>query len=729
MLVVVAAAVVGWPSMLPQCFPTSLSTRFMGQTGTVKHSAVAPGASPSSWTVTCAHGVLIRGGTFSGAKLHGACDGVRLYSSDFGTRTVTLLPGHTVVEMICAHLNTASWTYASSTRRNELDTGSAKLEADVLVVGSGLGGHAASTAVKVYGKGAATHVMVSPGTSTTAKSTGVLWFPLNHTYAELEEAVGFNETNRKHVEAYLRLGNESHAFWDNLLDLQPYPAPDYTQYSTGAKFGNTFQPAACGTLSPNGTCGAATLLSLNQEQSLTFESGTVTGLELTRSGFRVLLANTTAKLVRAVIFANGGSGRFNGFAADRILAEPENTGVHLAVAGELGLSVNSNRNLSWGLEFEQAGPQLAWEERWFSFGCAPAGVVGYAKCGDYNARTLSWPDHTPRNATVVNVSECSALSASYAYWESAYTVFLNATPSVIDAARCSAPGFRLATGMIDGKDGFVTDPETMAANLSGIYAAGTAGSYGLGNTYFGPGATLGWALHSGRLAGKAAAEHVAAMKLLDDDADKAVKAKGKRPVIIRSFRWGVWLLFVAVTFHVAFTAALSVDARTMERWTRFLGYAHYVLAPTAAAVVLWAAWRAYGQKKEDRLMLQIDSKKSKAHASLGRVLAWLLVLQVVMGITALVLNRCKKRSVVFAWAHRLLGWYVLIAVAGLYWTSIEAAGLHDDGVSKAEHDGQAMAYSWAVITLIVFSIAVTVKSVFCPAQRRKTADYLYVYLN
>ena len=71
----------------------------------------------------------------------------------------------------------------------------------------------------------------------------------------------------------------------------------------------------------------------------------------------------------------------------------------------------------------------------------------------------------------------------------------------------------------------------------------------------------------------------------------------------------------------------------------------------------------------------------------------------------------------------------LVAAAGLYWTSIEAAGLHDDGVSKAEHEGQAAAYSWALIILIVFSIVVTAASVLCPNRGAKPLEYFYVYLN
>ena len=44
-----------------------------------------------------------------------------------------------------------------------------------------------------------------------------------------------------------------------------------------------------------------------------------------------------------------------------------------------------------------------------------------------------------------------------------------------------------------------------------------------------------------------------------EEAAKKVNPKGKRPIIIRSFRAAVWLLLAAVAFHVAFSAALSVS--------------------------------------------------------------------------------------------------------------------------------------------------------------------------
>jgi hypothetical protein len=720
MLSLTLVTALGWPSMYPQCFPPSLTARFMGQAGEEGHSILTPGPA-NMWTARCSHGVLMRGGTFPGAERHGGCDGVRRYRAEFGTRTVTLLPGYSTVEIVCAHLETRAWTYASSTGRNELAGDAPAVDVDVLVVGTGLGGHAAAASVVHYGEGAASHVMVSPGSSTTARSTGVVWFPLNHTFAELQEASGFDQVASAHIHAYLADGPDSYTFWKPKLDLQQYTAPDYTEYSTGPKHNNTFQAGACSLT--NASCGAVTLLNLSQTHALSSEIGTVSGIQQSRRGFRVQLASGAFKNVRAVVFANGGSGRFNGFTVDRILAGSENTGVHMTAASQLGLSINPNRNLSWGLEFEFNGS--AWSERWFSFGCAPAGVENYAKCGDYNTRTLSWPDHTPRHSTVADVTNCT--SASFTHWKAffdAYVSHLNITAATLDFLSCSGEtDHRLATGMIDGKDGFLTLPATMeSVNLGGVYAAGTAGAYGLGNTYFGPGATLGWALHSGRLAGKAAAARVASQKKQEAaDAKRRVNPKGKKPTLIRRFRWGVWLLLVAVAAHVAFSAT---------RWS-WAGFAHYVLAPIAVIVILWAAWSAHGQRKRNRIMKLIDSDKSRMHAAAGRITAIMLIVQVALGVTALILNRYGTRKAWFSWIHRLTGWYLLFVAGGLYWTSLEADPLHDDGVSKKEHEGQAAAFSYLTIGLFVFALAMLLAG-FCPARRSKpqpVTDFRYVLLN
>ena len=692
----------------------------MGQTGKENHGMLVSGGA-GKWTASCPHsgdGVLVRGGTFLGSVQHGGCSATRRMRDNFGTRVITLLPGWQTVELLCAHNNRAHWSYASSTGLNEMDSEQTTTDADVLVVGAGLGGHAAAVSISVHDESGTTQAMYTPsGGSTTSRSTGVVWFPLNHTLDELMQASGAGEASEDHLQKYIELGTESKTFWESRLQLGVYRnpftnalSPDYTQYSSGGKRGNSFQHVPCLTQPTGDECGSQTLQYMEAtylDDGTVKEGYNVVGLTLARTGFRARYTYNNQELhstFRAVIFANGGSGRFSGFADDRILASAENTGIHMRVANAMGMTLNSNRNLSWGLEFQQTGPGGNWTEKWFSFGCAPDGVAGYKKCGDYNTRTLSWPDHTPRNSTVANVSTCAAESDSYSFWDAFMTSYnqqilnLTATASELDAAACSNPQHRLATGMIDGKDGFITNPETMeSVDVPGIYAVGTAGSYGLGNTYFGPGATLGWALHSGRLAGKAAVAHVAKEKRREkQDLAVTVKAKRKKPMLVRGFRWGSWLLLAAVALH------MFGNLHKLAAW------AHYALAPTAVAVLLATAWQAQGQHKKDRMMQQLDSSKSRLHSRMGMAVTVLLAVQVGFGVAALVRNSQDARSTTLSTFHRISGWTILVLVAGLYWTSIETAPLYDDNRSKREAEGEAGLYGSLVVAFGAFALAIAV---------------------
>lgn len=699
----------------------------MGQAGVEKHSMLTPTGTPGQWTGTCPHakdGVLVRGGTFQGGQPHGACETTTRLRENFNSRIITIMPGSQTIELLCANNNGARWNYAASSGRNEMIAEAP--EADVLVVGAGLGGHAAAAAVADTGNGLTSHTVFSPSAgSTSARSTGVVWFPTNRTYDELMEASGANETTEEHLRAYVELGPASLTYWKPKLNLTVYPsetfsAPDYTQYASGPKAGNSYQHAPCGSVN-NTPCGALTLTYMQQALGVSVKDGyNVTNVEPTRSGFRVthsalgVQRNATFK---AVIFASGGSGRYNGFNPSRILASPENTGVHMHVAKELGLRLNPNRNLSWGLEFGQTKqngewPDI-WNETWFSFGCAPEGVDNYKKCGDYNTRTLSWPDDTPRLSTILNVSQCSSESASYAFWKTVMSGYYKMDAEQYDQIICgTADTHRLATGMIDGKDGFLTDPATMESkDQPGMYAVGTTGSYGLGNTYFGPGATLGWALHSGRLAGNAAVAHVQEVNRRDaHDAAVTVRPSRKRPVLVQGFRIGSWLLLAAVLLHMPGKPA---------------AWAHYVLAPAAVAVLLATAWRAQGQRKRDRMMLQIDSSKSKLHAGLGVAVAVLMTVQVGLGVAAFVLNRRKKRSAILSTEHRILGWTLLVLVAGLFWTSLETAPLYDDNRSKREAAGEARLFGAIVVASGVFALALAVANVWRLAAAGKAYERIW----
>ena len=259
----------------------------------------------------------------------------------------------------------------------------------------------------------------------------------------------------------------------------------------------------------------------------------------------------------------------------------------------------------------------------------------------------------------------------------------------------------------DEKRGFAVAATTMeSTDQGGIYAAGTTSSYVLGNTYFGPGATLGWALHSGRLAGSAAGTRASKQKSDDEKAAETQKLKNhlKHPWRITMFRAGVWLLLVAVGVHVDSRIASMVPF--LKRFAAALRKAHYVLAFSAAIILLVPAISAMTQPKDERIMASSKSRELKLHRQLGHVVVVLLALQVILGIVAAMKNSNGTSSAALGVVHRVNGWIIIFSAAGLYYSSRNAATLHDDNTSKKEHHGQATAYAW--VTIVTFASVLVV---------------------
>lgn len=679
----------------------------MEHTGRVRHAIIAP-QSATTWSVTCSGGILLRGGTFSGASNHYGCANVVHYEANFGTRIVTSQAGG-VVEVVCAQYGSA-WEYASSTGQNELEGDGAPAAdvVDVFVVGSGMGGHAASAAALSANPGGVVK-MLSPGSSTTQRSSGVVWFPMNHTVNELMEAFGADAVDAPHLAHYVATGKESYAFWKTPLNLTAYPSfagynssQDYTNYAAGPKSNNSFYFYNC-TDPAVQFCGAATLSQIKKHFSLASREVTgrnVTAISASRIGYRVetkKLDGTDAQttLARTVIFASGGSAYYDGVhAAEHILAGAENAGIHLRTAAALNMKVVGD-GLNWGLEF--AAPTGGeWTANWFSFGCGPDISNNYEPCSDYNIRVSAYPapsvEHPAKHWPVDAGRTACKPSSSFAWWRDFFKrrYYGGVDPVLVDSNGCQ--NSRYAAGVIDGKRGFEVNVGTMESpQQPGIYAAGTTAAYVLGNTYFAPGATLGWALHSGRLAGNAAALQAADKKAKEEQSVlKKVTVKLKKSTKITLFRVGAWILLVAVGAHVDSRVALVFSWTKAANWARI---AHYLLAPIGAAVLLWPAIAAWAQPKDDRIMRNSDSAKFKVHRSLGYVVVVFLFLQVAMGIYARRLNQQKRSSAVLGVAHRVSGWFILAAAAVLYYTSKDAATLHDDNTSKKEHHGQAVAYA------------------------------------
>ena len=702
--------VVGWPQMYPRCFPTTLYESIMGKSGIENHNIIVQ-TSSTTWSVTCgSRGALVRGGTFNGEEQHGTCTTVTRYQNNFGTRTVTALEGKGGIEVICA-VNGQAWTYASSSGLNELDPNSSEGHYDILVIGSGMGGHAAAVSA-ARADPSLKIKMVSPGSSTTSRSTGVVWFPLNHTRDELLETYGADLSVPEHVSEYLETGPASYNYWKPLLNLQPFPnafdpVPDYHSYSTGSKSNNSFQAGACGPIA----CGADTLTALSALADFDSETGkNVTSVKSHSMGYIVTSESTEGSLItretsHAVIFAVGGSGHYDKkFDADFILAGTENWGIHLQTALEMGLTVVGDE-LRWGLEFAYISGE--WAPNWFSFGCSPLGVSDYEPCHDYNRRVAAYPNRSQFNATFVSTPggrDACAAGTSFSWWRDYFHTNVYFTdPVVLENATCGTTSKEfLADGMIDGRRTFQVAAKTMeSTDLDGLFAAGTTSSYALGNSYFGPGSTLGWALHSGRLAGEAAARTAKAKSLqVKAESNRSVVPKKKNGWRIRLFRVGAWFLFVAVAVHILPRKTSLCTTKSIRSWMYTL---HYILAPTAIILLLIAAISSWSQDRADRLMLTSEKTEHKRHRRLGYVVVGLLATQLVLGPLARWLNMTKRSNAALGVAHRALGWAILGSVSYLYFSSTGMATIHDVKVGKQGQRHQAIAYA-VKVGLLAFSV-------------------------
>jgi len=653
----------------------------------------------------------VKGGTFSGADSHGRCGTVRRYRSAFGVRSVEALSGGgNLLEVVCAAAG-GPWRYASSSGVSEFVVPPSAREVDVLVVGSGMGGIGAATAAVRAGP-ALSVLVVTPGPSTTARSSGVVWFPLNHTVAELQEPYGGEDADPDHLAAYVRTGRESYAYWTRVLSLGPYPiasdpVPDYHTYRSGPKKNNSFFASAC---RDSDACGAATLRALRDDFSLDTLSGNVTSVSAARDGaFYARVASTGSGFLtvhaRTIIFACGGSGHADGmYNASQILAGPENQGVHLSAAASLGLR-SAGTGFNWGLEFAKNASGV-WKENWFNFGCGPAGVWGYQPCHDYNRRVSAYNGTTDAYpVTFLNVSasaqECSS-SSSFGWWRTFFrTRYYNGTDPVAASPYSCGPGTtHTAAGIIDGRRGFPIAPETMQSTvMKGVYAAGTSAAHVLGNTYYGPGATLGWALHSGRLAGIAAVARAGEQRRGESvELSTRNDPVHRHPWKIRAFRWGAWLLLAGVVAHVAM--------RALKR--PWLFWIHFVLAPVAAVLLVTTALLSASEPRDERPMKTSARKEHRVHRMLGYVMVLVLMLQVLLG----ALRRVFPTGRALGWVHRITGYVILVCVSVLYYTSRSVATLYDDAVSPQMHSAQAVAYSCCAAATVLAGVLLAVKEWF-----------------
>lgn len=612
-----------WPQLYTRCFPSAPTNLIMGKPG-VRDPALATHIGGAVWEISCGSGgAIIQNAAVPGSVAHNGCAETVRVRRNFGTQRVTVPAGRTL-NVLCAAMG-APWTYFSSLSSDPLTAEAV----DVVVVGEGMGGMAAARAAADAG---ATVRVVSTAGSTTALSSGVVWFPTGHTVAQLQEAAGAATADAEHLRAYVAAAAESFAYWDARLGLTPYPTTvaassvyDYTTYSAGPRQGYSHIRAAC---LPSGVagCGAATLVALRGAAPPPTEA-TVAALEDAGDG-RLAVVDTAGRVAvvgRTVVLAVGGSARRTA-EYDNIVAVAANTGVHLDVAAARGLRLG-RADGHWRLEFQRAGNAIP-TPRWFSVRCEP-NVSAYDACADYHRRAASLPAgwHPLASATL----SCPA-NTSGAWWLAFMAAYGGETCT--DTA--------VAGGVIDSKAGFTIDTSFRSTEDPHIFAAGTTAAAVLGDTYFAPGATLGWALHSGRIAGQAAAA-------TPPPPPRAVDRE--RPAALYLFATGVALLLGGVVLHF-------FDATRK---------AHYVLMPLAVAVLAAGVATARRGARPAR-------DASSTHYTLGWVTIVWIGLQAAVGVGLYATNRgwlpaSRFSSPAAVIVHRTSGAALLAASAVLAVTS------------------------------------------------------------
>lgn len=632
----------GWPQLYSRCFPTSTTEKIMGATGVGGYEpGLATNVSSASvpllqneWSVTCDGGAIVQNVITSQSS---SCPNT-LRESSFGRRTVTAADPTRPINVLCITGYGHKWKYYSTVDADTLSS-DAEHVYDVVVIGEGMGGSAAAYAAWAAGA----HVAIlSAGVATTALSSGVVWFP-RYLTTDLRDRKGGEEADAAALGLYTLEGNASFDYWDRALGgLSVYssetsgPAYDYE----GTDRGNAYRYSECST----STCGADTTGKLRALAGITPLLFTVVEvLDAPSNRLAVRDAGGNVILAKAVVFAAGGSA-FRDGQYENILAQPENTGIHLDVAVDRNWEL-SRTDVHWHLEYRRANEAATPQERWFAITCGAVDGAGnaiaeYDTCDDYSQRSQALLAANSALNQWYNTSDPEELCAgsnSGSWWRN----FFDGIGFLSE--QCGPNNMEVAAGVIDSKSGFKMTSRFASQDDGRFFAAGTSAASVLGNTYFGPGATLGWALHTGRIAGTDAAAVTV---------DNTAKPQYRLRTVPALFGSASILILVGAIVHF---------------WpsTRFL---HYILMPLAMLLIAIAITLVV---KEDNGVMKAASPD---HRNIGWVLVGWITLQSFAG--ALILAGKISRRVGGV-IHRGSGILILGLLASMPFTAQKAAAFYN----------------------------------------------------
>ena len=511
----------------------------MGATRVYTPSLFVPAADGQSAVVTCDGGAIVETSTSLSAfgYANHRCGSLQL--ADFSPPPATVA---TTTSMLCIRGNGAPWRYATWAPSVGIfdryaatsTTCAAPPSVSTVTIGYGVGALASFASIAAHCEPASTHVLLyTSAASTTSRSTGVAWWPLNGSAAPLMAAPGvdsnFLSTYASTAAAEISGFSLNWTVWPSPSN----PVPPYRSNLTD--FGFSHQLSDCGD-----GCGSSLLDALHARANASAASnqcalfvciGTVTDVLASGSTHLVVSDNATF-LSSAVVFGTGGTGHL--LNETHVLANADNDGIHYRVADSLDLQ-KSAANLSWHLEFEYPGLYSRWSERWFPLTACHPDVTPYDSCADYSTRSLQLAAHGT-NIDAVNVSDSSICDGTW--WDDYFRETANLS---LYSLPCP-PQSVLAPGVIDRKDGFLINHTTMASiTAPSLFAAGTASASLLGNTYYAPGATIGWGLYSGRIAGRSAAT-------ITTPAVPATRLEASTPLLL--FVAAVCAMILGVTAHI-----------------------------------------------------------------------------------------------------------------------------------------------------------------------------------
>ena len=580
-------------------------------------------------------------------------------------RQVNFVSSAKSIKIMCAR-NRKQWSYtAYSINRGNHDPfviPSGTITSDIIVVGSGVGGLSVAAALGPHFNTVV--ISPAPSASTSARSTGVVWFPnaSKHTVQMLLEAKGAPANdNDGRLKAYLDQGNDAFAFWDERLRFKTFtsldgnhtPSYDYTNYTSGEQQGQSFQANVCAGASE---CGQLLVGHLKNISGATIVSGVARAIEKTPSQeFAIFLKNRSAFAVAPiVIIATGGDGSSSiKYNPENVLAA-DNNGFARKVALQLDLKPASANDSFYHLEYESNSQGADWDARWFAAnGCVPSSLgFEYDLCNDYSTRAQSL-DVNVTYSTKVGAYECTTNHGFF--WKMYIKDYYARINYPLNYSSCQ-PNIKLRAGIIDSKAGFKLNTHYESVDQQRLFASGTSAAAFTKDAYFAPGATLGLGLVTGHEISKLIPQRLAEFKAMQKGTADGNQVRSCIAPFL--FIAGVWLAAVGIFAHMSENPTI--------KWV------HYVAMPAAVIMITAGVFVARECSRETNTPKYVKTRggaNGTYHYLAGYILLGVLWAQVALGIGLKALKGKKSSLLASAGiAHRVLGALLFILLAVQYLT-------------------------------------------------------------